>query len=68
MKSISIYTKIRFLPEHLRSEVNDFIDQLISKKKIISNQKSLKFGSLKGKIEISDDFDEPLEDFIEYTK
>lgn len=68
MKSISIYTKIRFLPEHLRSEVNDFIDKLISKKKINSTQKSLKFGSLKGKIEISDDFDEPLEDFIEYTK
>jgi hypothetical protein len=68
MKSISIYSKIRFLPEHLRSEVNDFIDHLISKKKTNSTEKSLKFGSLKGKIEISDDFDEPIEDFIEYTK
>jgi hypothetical protein len=47
MKSISIYSKIRFLPEHLRSEVNDFIDHLISKKKTNSTQKSLKFGSLK---------------------
>ncbi|MDQ3130085.1 MAG: DUF2281 domain-containing protein [Acidobacteriota bacterium] len=25
-----------------------------------------KFGSAKGKIEIADDFDEPLEDFAEY--
>lgn len=35
--------------------------------KIISmNKKRPRFGSAKGLIEISDDFDEPLEDFKEY--
>ena len=33
-----------------------------------TTMKNFHFGCLKGKIEMSDDFDEPLEDFMEYMK
>lgn len=68
MKTINLYTKIRFLPEQLRSEVNDFVDLLIMKKNIKSPKNQPKFGSLKGKIHLTDDFDDPLEDFKEFTE
>ncbi len=65
MASASLFTKINSLPESLKVEVNDFIDFLISKKKL-SEKKTRKAGFLKGKIEMSPDFDEPLDDFKEY--
>lgn len=68
MSSISLYTKINSLPENLRIEANDFIDFLISKKKSSKIKKKRKAGFLKGKIEISKDFDEPLDDFKEYME
>ncbi len=34
MASASLFTKINSLPESLKVEVNDFIDFLISKKKL----------------------------------
>ncbi len=33
MKHLQLYNKINFLPLELRSEVNDFIDFLLSKKR-----------------------------------
>jgi len=66
MTSISLYTKISSLPENLKSEANDFIDYLISKKKSLKNKKLRKAGFLKGKIEMSSDFNDPLDDFKEY--
>jgi len=65
MTSTSLFTKIHSLPESQKVEVQDFIDFLISKKKI-SEKKRRKAGFLKGKIEMSPDFDEPLDDFKEY--
>lgn len=66
MTDVSLYTKINSLPEHLKAEVNDFIDFLISKKESGKRRKNRKAGFLKGKIEMSPDFDEPLDDFKEY--
>ena len=66
MGSISLYTKINSLPENLRKEANDFIDFLLQKSKKIKKSKNRKAGFLKGKIEMSSDFDEPLDDFKEY--
>lgn len=68
MTGISLYAKISSLPEHLKSEVNDFIDFLISKKESDRKRKNRKAGFLKGKIEMSSDFDEPLDDFKEYME
>jgi len=72
MTSLSLYTKIETLPPALKQEAKDFIEYLLekTKKKSINsesqNQSKKAFGSLKGKISLSDDFDEPLEDFKDY--
>lgn len=67
MTTLTLYAKIETLPPDLKSEANDFIDFLIEK----NNKKTPKhimpkFGSLKGEIRLSDDFDAPLEDLSEY--
>jgi len=70
MSSLTIQTKLETLPPNLKSEVNDFIDFLIeksAKQKQKQKQKvTPKFGSAKGKIKMSADFDGPLDDFKEY--
>ena len=67
MTSLSLYTKLETLPPELKSEASDFIDFLIEKAKRKSQKAPIpKFGSLKGKIKMSDDFDAPLEDFKDY--
>src|SRR5260221_13441956 len=62
----SLNTKLETLPKNLKQEVLDFIDFLLeksakSKKKVIPQ-----FGTAKGKIKMSADFDEPLDDFKDY--
>ncbi|NOU16978.1 MAG: DUF2281 domain-containing protein [Bacteroidales bacterium] len=66
MKQIQLYTKINYLPTDLKSEVNDFIDFLLSKRKSEAKKKQPKFGCTKGQIYLSPDFDEPLEDFKDF--
>lgn len=66
MDAVEVLSKYEALPPKFQMEVSDFIDFLIdkfakSKKKIIP-----KFGSAKGKIRLSDDFDAPLADFKDY--
>jgi hypothetical protein len=61
-----LYTKISVLPNDLKSEVNDFIDFLLTRRKKEIKNKKPKFGCAKGHIYISPDFDEPLTDFKEY--
>lgn len=64
MTSLSLYTKLEALPSELKEEAKKFIDNLLKKnqkKSGIDPQKtSPKFGALKGKIHLSPDFDEPL--------
>jgi hypothetical protein len=59
--------KYHYLPLELRKEVIDFIDFLTQKyqQKQAPIRKS-NFGSAKGLITMSDDFNEPLEDFKDY--
>ena len=58
-----LYGKIDGLPVEMQKEISLFADFLLSK----TSQKTLpKFGSLKGKIHLSADFDAPLSDFKEY--
>jgi len=59
----NLYTKISILPEELKMEVDDFIDFLLKKRKKKVSRKQPQYGCAKGQIEISPDFDAPLDDF-----
>ena len=65
---LDIHAKIDELPPDRRTEVEDFIDFLREKSRSSSRKKQRAFGSAEGMIEMSEDFDEPLEDFREYRK
>ena len=66
MEHVQLYNKINGLPTDLKSEVNDFVDFLLRKRKKEIKKKKPKFGCAKGQIYMSPDFDEPLEDFKDY--
>lgn len=66
MDNIILYSKMATLPDHLKSEVADFIDFLVMKEKKLKNKGKPTFGSGQGMFVIRPDFDEPLEDFKEY--
>ncbi|HVI46818.1 MAG TPA: DUF2281 domain-containing protein [Chitinophaga sp.] len=66
MNSLSIYTKLETLPKDLKQEVSDFIDFLVQKSSVKKKKIIPQFGSAKGKIKMSPDFDAPLDDFKEY--
>lgn len=65
MGQLTLNTKFESLPPNLKKEVNDFVDFLVSKSKSDA-KKPAKFGSAKGKIKMSADFDAPLDDFKDY--
>ena len=50
----------------LKSEVNNFVEFLLAKRKKELKKKSPRYGSAKGQIYMSADFDDPLEDFKAY--
>jgi len=70
MTDTQLYTQIASLPADLKKEVSDFVAFLKQKGQSSSKNGEKKivptFGSLKGKIHLSPDFDEPLEDFKDY--
>ncbi len=66
MTDLQLYTELSTLPDHLKEEVKDFIGFLKTKSKQKGKVKQRNFGAAKGFFEMSDDFDEPLEDFKEY--
>jgi len=65
---MDLVAKIEKLPPEKQVEVEDFVNFLASKQLGQEAQllKKRQFGAFKGKITMSDDFDEPLEDFKEY--
>lgn len=67
MDNTILYKKIASLPEHLKKQVEDFIDSLIPPKKPRENKKP-RFGSGKGMFIVKPDFDAPLDDFKEYMQ
>jgi hypothetical protein len=68
MSEIELMSKVSVLPKNLKEEVADYVDFLISKylSQDNANNRPLKFGMMKGTFKMSDDFDEPLDDFKEY--
>ncbi|WP_439557759.1 type II toxin-antitoxin system VapB family antitoxin [Dyadobacter sp.] len=65
MSNMDLVTKVLDLPDAAKQEVSEFLDQILMKyprePKI-----PLKFGMMRGTFKMSDDFDEPLEDFKDY--
>ena len=68
MESLNTYEKINQLPPALQSEVVDFIDFLLHKTKSKTIDPKPRFGSAKGMISIMEGFDEPLDDFKDYSE
>lgn len=70
MTDIQLYKEIESLPEELKKQVSDFVERLKKKTKFASKKEKInerKAGIAKGFfIKMSDDFDEPLEEFKEY--
>jgi hypothetical protein len=67
MEVQTLNKKIKLLPDEFKKEAEQFIDELLEKA-INSKEKPIRdSGFLKGKIYISDDFDEPIDDFKEYS-
>jgi hypothetical protein len=66
MTNTSLKFEINSLPKTLRDEVADFVEFLKKKSKPKSMLKAREFGYAKGKIKLSDDFDQPLDEFNNY--
>ena len=67
MVNQTILQKMESLPANLQQEIVDFIEFLLQKYRFSEEKHSVpKYGSLKGTFEMTEDFDEPLEDFKEY--
>ncbi|MFC5284910.1 DUF2281 domain-containing protein [Pedobacter alpinus] len=68
MTSLTLYTKLETLPPNLKKEAKNFIESLIKKTNKQKEQQinQPKFGSLKGKITLSEDFDDSLDVFNDY--
>ena len=62
----SLNTKLETLPKDLKQEVLDFIDFLLEKSAKRKKKVNPQFGSAKGKVKMSADFDEPLDDLKDY--
>ena len=66
MTNTSLKMEINSLPKNLRDEVANFVAFLKTKSKNKTKIKTREFGFAKGKIELSSDFDDPVEDFQDY--
>ena len=70
----AIITKVRLLsPRSIILEedipcIEDSFEIIIINETTVKERSSREVGTLKGKIHIKDDFDEPLEDFREYME
>lgn len=68
MSEIDIYTKLAALPDDLKKEASDFVNFLKSKAKSGKSKQKKKSGLAKGLIEMKEGFEDPLNDFKEYTE
>ena len=68
MTTFQLASKIDSLPIQLKKEVEEYIESLLLKANINKDliKKTPVFGCAKGHYKMSDDFDEPLEDFKDY--
>lgn len=68
MNDLEYYAKLAELPEEFKKEAHDFVDFLKTKMSDKQANKKRKAGLAKGLIEMSEDFDEPLDDFKDYRQ
>lgn len=68
MAQNQLLEKVRKIPPAYQQEVEDFIDFILTKKRVSNEEKEMprKIGVLKGKLQMADDFDAPLDDFKDY--
>lgn len=68
MAQNQLLEKVRKIPPAYQQEVEDFIDFILTKKRVPSEQRKMtrKTGLLKGKLQMADDFDAPIDDFKDY--
>ena len=66
MSDIESYAKLAELPDEFKKEAHDFVDFLKTKIADKEANKKREAGLAKGLIEMSDDFDEPLDNFKDY--
>lgn len=70
MVSAALIKKLDQLPSDLQTQIEKDVDKLLKKftnAELLNDDQSVRgYGSLKGKIWMSEDFDEPLEDFKDY--
>ena len=68
MSDLTYLDKVKLMPPDYQQEVKNFIDYVWEKKLGLSceKQEARNSGLLKGKMWMSADFDEPLEDFKDY--
>ena len=68
MSDIELYAKFAGLPDEFKKEAHNFVDFLKTKMTDKEANKKREAGLAKGLIEMSDDFDEPLDDFKDYRQ
>ncbi len=66
MSILDLVAKLEKLPPEKLAEVEDLVDSWMNEQPLEAIPKKRQVGVFKGKITMSDDFDEPLEDFKEY--
>jgi hypothetical protein len=71
MEAGALEKKIANLPENLKLKAENYIDALLEEAKNVALKPAMEiinrgYGNLKGKIWMSEDFNEPLEDFKDY--
>ncbi|MFS2188154.1 DUF2281 domain-containing protein [Mucilaginibacter sp. Mucisp84] len=70
MVSAALIKKLDQLPPDLQTQIEKDVDRLLKKitnAELVNSDQTIRgYGSLKGKIWVSEDFDEPLEDFKDY--
>ncbi|MGN6605164.1 MAG: type II toxin-antitoxin system VapB family antitoxin, partial [Ginsengibacter sp.] len=66
MNDTQLLSQISSLPDSIKREVLDFVEFLKQKSQKKSKAKERVFGYAKGYFKLSDNFDEPLEDFKDY--
>ncbi|AEI49579.1 type II toxin-antitoxin system VapB family antitoxin [Runella slithyformis] len=66
MSILDLVAKLEKLPPEKLAEVEDLVDSWMNEQPLVAIPEKRQFGVFKGKITMSDDFDEPLEDFQEY--
>jgi hypothetical protein len=66
MDNAHLFSQISSLPTDLRKEVSDFVEFLMQKSKGKKRPTKRTFGYAKDFFKLSNDFDQPLEDFKDY--